>query len=110
MYLVRSIQEHESTTWVDQLGRDPAVVLPLPYVPRRSFDKVVVIHGRRALGFEFARVEKVDEDAVVGSRGSLIIKAKAYIHVKKNTRRVGKARISGFQGIRYVFRWSDIAR
>lgn len=109
MYLVRSIQQGEETDFIDQLGVDPSVTLPLPFVPRRSFDRVAVIHGARVLGFELDRVVEVDEDAVVGSLGAVVIKAKSQIHVKRKAPRVGKARIPGFQGVRYVPRWSDVA-
>lgn len=109
MYLVRSIQQSEEADFIDELGGDPDVSLPLPFVPRRSFDKVAIIHGSRVLGFELDRVEHVDEDVVIGSRGAAVIKAKSLIHVKQKRRRVGKARISGFQGIRYAARWSDVA-
>src|SRR5712691_2077164 len=108
MYLVRSIQRGERPKWVDQVGVKPGATLPLPFVPTRPFDRVAVIHGDRVLGFELDRVEEIDEDAVVGSRGSMTIKAKSQIHVRLGTRKAGKARVRGFQGVRYMPRWSDV--
>jgi len=110
MYLVRCIQRGEEAKFVDQLGADADVILPLPVVPRRSFDRVAVIHRDRVLGYELDHVERVDEDIPVGSRGVPVVKAKSLIHVKQKPPRRGKARITGFQGIRYVARWADVAQ
>ena len=110
MYLVRSIQRRETESFIDRLGRNRRVVVPLPFVPRRAFDRVAIIHGVRVLGFDLDRVEEVDEDIVVGSQGAAVIKAKSLIHVRQKRPRLGKARIPGFQGVRYVARWSDVAR
>lgn len=74
------------------------------------FDRVAVIHGDRVLGFELDRVEQMDQNVVVGSRGAKKIKAKSRIHVKLGMRKVGKARVRGFQGVRYMAEWSSIAR
>lgn len=95
--------------FIDRLGRNRRVVVPLPFVPRRAFDKVAIIHGPRVLGFDLDHVEEVEDDVVVGSRGTAIIKAKSLLHVKQRRPRLGKARVSGFQGVRYVPRWSDLA-
>lgn len=110
MYLVRSIQRSEKVAFIDRLGKNRHVVVPLPFIPRQPFDKVAIVHGPRVLGFDLDRVEEVDEDVVIGSRGAAIIKAKSLIHVKQQRPRLGKARIPGFQGVRYLPRWSNIAR
>jgi hypothetical protein len=109
MYLVRCIQRGEDTQFVDQLGLDADVILPLPVVPRRSFERVAVIHGDRVLGYDLDHVEIVDEDIPVGSRGVPVVKAKSRIHVKQQVPRRGRTRIRGFQGIRYVARWGALA-
>lgn len=109
MYLARTVQQSERPKWLAHLGARKGFSLPLPFVPRRDFDKVAVIHRDTVLGFELYRVERVAEDAAVGSRGSLTIKAKSRIHVKLGRPRTGRSRIRGFQGIRYIARWSDIA-
>jgi hypothetical protein len=109
MYLVRSIQEREESDFVDQLGADSDVILPLPVVPRRPFDRVAVIHGDRVLGYELDHVERVNENVPVGSRRTPVVKARSLIHVKQKPPRRGRARMAGFQGIRYVARWSDVA-
>lgn len=108
MYLLRTIQAGEKTWWVDQLGVDSKCSLPLPIVPRRKFSKVVVIHRGRALCFELGHIEYVDENAVVGSDGSNVIKAKVRLHVKTAKPLIGTAKITGFQGIRYRTDLSDV--
>jgi len=110
MYLVRAIQTRETAKWVNQLGVDPEATLPLPFVPRRTFDKLIIVHGNRVLGFVLADIELVDEDSVVGSAGSIVIAAKSKIHVKRGKPRLGQSKTAGFQGIRYARRWSDVAR
>jgi hypothetical protein len=110
MYLVRSIQCNETAPWVDQLGVDPTVSLPLPGVPRRQFNKVIVIHGPRALEFELDHIQRVHRtNVVVGSRGAIVIKAMAHIYVKVGTRHLWRASIRGFTGIRYTRRRSAVA-
>jgi hypothetical protein len=110
MYLIRSIQRDEKASWVDQLGVNPKVRLPLPGVPRRKFDKVIVIHGARALEFDLDHIQPVNnKHVVVGSKGKIIIKARAYIYVKVGTRRLWRATIRGFTGIRYKQRRSSVA-
>jgi hypothetical protein len=110
MYLVRCVQRSERVAFIDRLGKNPKVTVPLPFMPRRSFGNVAIIHGVRVLGFKLARVEEVDRDVIVGSSGTAVIKAKSLIHVKQQRARVGKARIPGFQGVRYFGRWSDFGR
>ena len=109
MYLVRAIQAHETAKWVNQLGADPEATLPLPFVPRRRFAKLIIVHGNRVLGFALDHIELVDEDSVVGSAGAIVIAAKSKIHVRRGKPRLGQPKIAGFQGIRYARRWSDIA-
>jgi hypothetical protein len=111
MYLVRTIQRTERPEWVDQLGRDPEFSLPLPIVPRRDFTQVIVIHGERALGFDRDRVEVVDtpEDAPVGTRDEPVIQARSYVYVRRGPKRIGRAKVRGFTGIRYIEHWSDVA-
>lgn len=110
MHLVRAIQAHEKAAWIDQFGRHPGAALPLPVVPRRQFDKLILIHGDRALGFDVDRIEQVNRKVVVGSRGQIVIKARCRVHIKRGPLRTGKATIRGFQGIRYAPRWSDVVR
>lgn len=108
MYLLRTIQAGEATWWVDQLGVDARYSLPLPMVPRQAFSSVVVIHRGRALCFELGHIEYVDENAVVGSEGTNVIKAKVRLHVKTGKPLIGTAKIAGFQGIRYRTDLSDV--
>ena len=110
MYLVRSIPRHETAPWVDQLGVDSRWSLPLPGIPRQPFTGVIVIHGPRALEFELDRIQRVRRKrVVVGSQRTTVIKARALIHVKTGMRRVLRATIPGFQGIRYTQHRSAVA-
>ena len=111
MYLVRTIQRTESREWVDQLGRDPECTLPLPIVPRRHFTKVIVIHGERALEFDLACIKQVNtpEDTPVGTYNTPVIHVRSYIYVRRGPNGMGRAKVRGFTGSRYVDDWSDVA-
>jgi len=110
MYLVRTIQHHEDTAWVDQLGEDLECFIPLPMMPQQTFERVAVIHGDRMLEFELDRIEQRSGDEPVGASQDVIIRAKVAIYVKPGPLRIGRALIPGFQGIRYAERWEEIAR
>jgi hypothetical protein len=110
-YLVRTIQKSETDDWVAQLGSDQDFKLPLPVVPRRAFEKVIVLHNGRALEFDLDRIQPADmvEGVAVGSAKKARIGARCFLYVKPGPLRTGNATMTGFTGIRYATQWSDVA-
>ena len=110
-YLVRTIQKSETDEWVARLGTDPDFKLPLLMVPRRPFEKVVILHNGRALEFDLDRIELVDavEGVAVGSADKARVSARCFLYVKPGPLRTGLARKRGFTGIRYAAEWSQVA-
>ncbi len=109
MYLVRTIQKNEDASWVDKLGVELDYFIPLPCIPQKQFDRVIIIHNNRAIELALDRIEKVNQPDLVGSNSSIKINSRVKIFFKKDVFRVGKSRIKGFTGIRYAKKWEEIA-
>jgi hypothetical protein len=111
MYLVRTIPKDEHNVWVNQLGQVPTCLLPLPFVPQKDFDKVIILHGLRALCFDLDRVELLSaaKRVKVGQAGKTTVNAKVFVYVKQGKPRKGVTKIQGFMGVRYVAKASEVA-
>jgi hypothetical protein len=110
-YLVRTIQKGEDLAWVNGLAKDPRSVLPLPFVPRRTFDHIVVIHRRRVLCFKPNGIPAITRRKIaVGRHGHVVIRSRSVLKVVAKRPRKGASKINGFMGIRYFNRWSQFAK
>jgi hypothetical protein len=109
---VRTIQRSETAKWVSNLGKQSRYYVPLPVVPRTTFSGLIVLHNGTAREFDVDWVEPVvpPVNDPVGAQGTVTVRAKTRIHVKKGPKRLGRALIRGFQGIRYVRTWSSVAQ
>lgn len=109
MYLVRTIQKNEDPSWVDKLGVELDQCIPLPFIPQKQFDRVIIIHNDRAIELAVDCIEKTNQPVIVGSASSIKINSCVNIFFKEGVLRTGKSKIKGFTGIRYKNKWEEVA-